>query len=103
MEYVAQPLFADWHQFMSSELSREMLSNLQNNTMHWLKMQDEQTKHKHSGDEQIELEPSGVSNVAIRLEKCSSRSSVDEMAELEKQTPEILLKRRASSTGTLNV
>lgn len=101
MEYVAQPLFADWHQFMASPLSREMLTNLQTNTMHWLKMQDDSKQAKRAREAQSLVEGGAAGSVAIRLER-SSRSSVDEMAELEKQTPEILLKRRASSSGELS-
>jgi hypothetical protein len=95
MEYVAKPLFIDWDRYMHSALSGQLLHNLLFNCQQWTDLLETEMSQRN-----IYVRPdSGVGARPIALSSEGGRSSLQEMADLEVQSPDILAKRRMSTSG----
>lgn len=99
---------------MRSPLSATMLRNLRSNCQHWNKTLREQVQQQQQQQQQEEMlvqqqqrqsSPSSSPASSVGAHRLSPQhhhtetSSLEEMAELEMQRPDVLQKRRASSSG----
>lgn len=96
MEFVAKPLFIDWHRYMHSDLSAQMMRNLLFNCQQWTDLLETEVSQRAAM-----RSDSGVFARPLVLQSGDeARSSLQEMADLELQSPDILAQRRMSASGS---
>lgn len=95
MEFVAKPLFMDWHRYVHSDLSAQLMRNLLFNCKQWTDLLEQEVSQRA-----VHLRSDSVLSARpIASSAEDGRSSLQEMADLELQSPDILAKRRMSASG----
>uniref|UniRef100_A0A914V6H4 Phosphodiesterase n=1 Tax=Plectus sambesii TaxID=2011161 RepID=A0A914V6H4_9BILA len=97
MEFVAKPLFMDWHRYMHSDLSAQLMRNLLFNCQQWTDLLETEVSQRS-----LHLRSDSFAYgrpLALSVEE--GRSSLQEMADLELQPPIVLAQRRMSASVLL--